>query len=443
VEAVNDKRLYLETFGCQMNEHDSEKIAAVLARRDYRLTSDPEQADLILLNTCAIRERAEQKYRSTLGRYRAIKERRPDLIIGVGGCAAQQSGERILRETSYVDMVFGTQALLRLPALLDEVREKRRVADLDFTRSLTDRFDSSLVPLSRHPARAYVTAMEGCDLFCSFCVVPHTRGREISRPANQILTEVRALAERGVKEVTLLGQTVNAYGRRRGQVSFAALLAAIDRVPGIARIRFTSSHPVYMTAGLIEAYGRLEHLCPHLHLPVQSGSDRILGLMRRRYDRAGYRDIVRRLRTACSDVALTSDIIVGFPGETEADFEETLSLMREIRFSDLYAFAYSERSGTKASTLPGWVPEPLRRERLARVLDLQRKIGLEENRARIGAIEEVLVEGRRKTDPGRLTGRTGHNKVVSFAGDPALAGSIEAVRIVDASPGSLLGKPLA
>jgi tRNA-2-methylthio-N6-dimethylallyladenosine synthase len=442
-EVVNAKRLYLETFGCQMNEHDSEKIAAVLARRDYRLTSDPEQADLILLNTCAIREKAEQKYRSTLGRFRAIKERRPDLIIGVGGCAAQQSGDRILREIPHVDVVFGTQALLRLPALLDQVREERRAADLDFTTRLTDRFDSSLIPQSRHPARAYVTVMEGCDLFCSFCVVPYARGREISRPADQILTEVRVLAERGVKEITLLGQTVNAYGRRRGQVTFAALLAAIDRVPGIARIRFTSSHPIYMTEGLIETYERLEHLCPHLHLPVQSGSDRILGLMRRRYDRAGYCDIVRRLREVRPDVALTSDIIVGFPGETVVDFEETLSLMREIRFSDLYAFAYSERSGTKASTLTGWIPEPLRRERLARVLELQRKIGLEENRSRIGAIDKVLVEGRSRTDPAKLTGRTGHNKVVNFAGDPALAGSIAAVQIIDASSSSLLGKPLA
>jgi tRNA-2-methylthio-N6-dimethylallyladenosine synthase len=441
--AVNGKRLYLETFGCQMNEHDSEKIAAVLARRDYRLTADPEEADLILLNTCAIRERAEQKYRSTLGRFRAIKERKPGLIIGVGGCAAQQSGVAILREIPQVDMVFGTHSVLRLPALLDKVREKRRVADLDFTTDLADRFDATLIPMLRNPARAYVTAMEGCDLFCTFCVVPYTRGREISRPPDQILAEVRALTKRGVKEVTLLGQTVNAYGRRRGEVSFPALLGALDELPGIARMRFTSSHPIYMTDALIEAYGRLEHLCPHLHLPVQSGSDRILARMRRRYDRAGYRDIVRRLRQTRPDVAVTSDIIVGFPGETEADFEETLSLMRETRFSDLYTFAYSERSVTKAFAFAPRVPEPVRRERLARVVELQREIGLEQNRARVGAIEEVLVEGRSKTDPARLTGRTGHNKVVNFAGGSELAGTITPLRIIDAFPNSLLGEPLA
>ncbi|MFQ5458428.1 MAG: tRNA (N6-isopentenyl adenosine(37)-C2)-methylthiotransferase MiaB, partial [Myxococcota bacterium] len=332
-----ERYLYLETFGCQMNEHDSEKIAAVLARENYRLTRDPAKADLILLNTCAIREKAEQKYLSTLGRYRPLKDQKPDLIIGVGGCAAQQAGERLLRQCAHVDLVFGTHNILKLPALLREVREKRRVARVDFTSALENRFDETLIPLSRHPAKAYVTVMEGCDLFCAFCVVPYTRGREVSRPPGQILAEVRALAGRGVKEVTLLGQTVNAYGRRDGQTPFHALLFAIDAVPGIARVRFTSSHPRYLSEGLIDAYRRMKHLCPHLHLPVQSGSDTTLARMRRHYTRARYVEIIAQVRRARPDVAVTTDLIAGFPGESEEDFEATLDLMREARFADCYA----------------------------------------------------------------------------------------------------------
>ena len=437
-----DKYLYLETFGCQMNEHDSEKIAAVLARDNYRLTRDPQQADLILLNTCAIREKAEQKYRSTLGRYRALKARKPELIIGVGGCSAQQQGERLLKQCPHVDLVFGTHSILRLPALLDEVRERRRVVSVDFTDSLEDRFDATILPISRDPAKAYVTVMEGCDLFCTFCVVPFTRGREVSRPPAQILSEVRALADRGVKEVTLLGQTVNAYGRRRGQTPFHELLLAIDEIPGVERVRFTSSHPLYATEGLIDAYRRMKHLCPHLHLPVQSGSNRTLARMRRRYTREAYLDIVARVRKARPDVAVTTDLLVGFPGESAEDFEETLGLMREVRFSDAYTFAYSERHVTRAAAYPDQVPQRERKERLARVLALQKEISLADNQSRIGGIEDVLVEGRSKTDAARLTGRTGHNKVVNFAGDPKLAGTITPVQITAAFPNSLGGEPL-
>jgi len=446
---MQEKLLYIETFGCQMNEHDSGKIAALLARRRYRLTEDPEKADLIVVNTCAIREKAEHKVRSSLGRYRALKERRPGLVIGVGGCVAQQQGEALLRQVPHVDLVFGTQGILRLPGLLDDVARRRRVADTDFTTDLRARFDADLLPISPAPAKAWVTVMEGCDLFCTFCVVPTTRGREISRPAGEILEEIRRLAERGVKEVTLLGQTVNAYGRRKGQVAFHDLLAAIDEVPGIERIRFTSSHPIYVTAGLVEAYRRLKHLCPHLHLPVQSGSDRVLHRMRRRYTRAEYLDVVGRLRDARPDLALTTDVITGFPGETEEDFEATLSLLAEARFSDLYAFAYSERPDTKAPAFPDPVPEAARRDRLARLLAFQTEIGLAGNAGHVGCVEDVLVEGRSKTDPSRLTGRTGHHKVVNFtvrsggrSGDPAgpLAGAIVPVRIVEAHPNSLVGE---
>ena len=446
---MDEKLLYIETFGCQMNEHDSGKIAALLDHRSYSLTDDPEKADLIVVNTCAIREKAEQKFRSSLGRYRLLKERRPGVVIGVGGCVAQQQGEALLKQAPQVDLVFGTQGIPRLPALLDEVARGRRVADTDFTTDLRDRFDAGLTPVSSIPAKATVTVMEGCDLFCTFCVVPATRGREISRPAEQILDEVRRLAARGVKEVTLLGQTVNAYGRRRGAVTFDALLAAIDEIPGIERIRFTSSHPIYVTPGLVEAYRRLKHLCPHLHLPVQSGSDRVLARMRRRYTRAQYLGIVARLRDARADLALTTDIIVGFPGETNEDFEATLALLREVRFSDLYAFAYSERPGTKAPSLPDPVPESVRKERLALLFALQAEIGLAGNASRVGCVEDVLIEGRSRTDPSRLTGRTGHHKVVNFvvrsggpSGDSAgrLAGAILPVRILEAHFNSLVGE---
>jgi tRNA-2-methylthio-N6-dimethylallyladenosine synthase len=317
------------------------------------------------------------------------------------------------------------------------------VAETDFTTRLTDRFDATLIPLSGRIAMAYVTVMEGCDLFCTFCVVPLTRGREISRPPEQILDEVGRLAERGVKEVTLLGQTVNAYGRRRGELSFEELLSRIDEVPGIERIRFTSNHPVYVTSGLIEAYRRLKHLCPHLHLPVQSGSDRVLARMRRRYTRARYLDIVRKIREARPDVAITSDLIVGFPGESEEDFEETLALMREVRFSDVYAFTYSERQGTKAATFTGTVSPDERNERLVRLIALQKEISLEGNQDRIGSVEEVLIGGRSKTDPAKLTGRTGHNKVVNFHGAPELCGTLVPVRITTAYAKSLGGVPLA
>ncbi len=448
---MEERLLYIETFGCQMNEHDSGKIAALLARRQYRLTDDPEKADLIVVNTCAIREKAEHKFRSSLGRYRALKERKPDLVIGVGGCVAQQEGAALLRQVPHVDLVFGTQSILRLPAMLDDVARRRRVADTDFTTELSQRFDADLIPLSSSPAKAWVTVMEGCDLLCAFCVVPVTRGREISRPAGEILDEVRQLAERGVREVTLLGQTVNAFGRRKGQVPFHELLAAIDEVPGIDRIRFTSSHPIYVTPGLIDAYRRLKHLCPHLHLPVQSGSDPVLARMRRRYTRGEYLDLVGRLREARPDVALTTDIITGFPGETDEDFEATLSLLLDVRYSDLYAFAYSERPGTRAPAFSDAVPAPVRKARLARLLDFQAEIGLAGNTARVGDVEDVLVEGRSRTDPSRLTGRTGHNKVVNFVvrsaerletGDRAgaLSGAIVPVRILEAHPNSLFGE---
>jgi tRNA-2-methylthio-N6-dimethylallyladenosine synthase len=438
-----EKYLYIETFGCQMNEHDSGKMVALLAARDYRLTDDPEKADLILVNTCAVRGKAEQKFRSTLGRYRTLKERKPGLIIGVAGCVAQVQGKAILNRVAHVDLVIGTHHLLELPGLLEEVAAGGRVAATDFTPDLHDRFNAHLIPHAYVPTKAYVTVMEGCDLFCTFCIVPYTRGRELSRPADEIVDEVRRLARQGVTEVTLLGQTVNAYGRRGGGVGFHDLLARIDEVPGIARIRFTSSHPLYVTGGLIEAYRNLKHLCPHLHLPVQSGSDAVLARMRRRHTRAQYLDIVRRVRLARSDVAVTTDLIVGFPGETEEDFKQTLRLMREVQFSDIYAFVYSERPETKAAGFTDRVPEPVRRERLARVLEAQREINLAQNRTCVGGVLDVLVEGRSKTDHGKLTGRTPHHRIVNFRGDEGDIGRIVAVRILEASSHSLSGEALS
>jgi tRNA-2-methylthio-N6-dimethylallyladenosine synthase len=454
-------RFQIRTYGCQMNVHDSEKLANLLLHAGYVACDDAEQADLLLINTCSIREKAEHRLYSDLGALRSWKAARAGRVLGVGGCVAQQEGDALLRRFAHLDFAFGTHNLRLVPRLADAAREGERAARVEESRSL-DRFD---LP-ARHPAfagaarrSAFVTVMEGCDLFCSFCVVPRTRGREISRPAAAILDEVAALAARGVREVFLLGQTVNAYGRhdlRRGRdeagvVPFAELLARIAAVPGIDRIRYTSPHPSFFDDALVAAHGALAPLCPHVHLPAQSGSDRVLAAMRRRYAADDLRRLAAALRTARPDLALTTDLIVGFPGETETDFEATLGLVRDVGFVDSYSFKYSPRPGTAAAEFPDRVDPDLAQARLERLQGLQRELTLAAHRARVGSRTEVLLEGPSPKSPSaaaQLQGRDPqHRRVHLSAADlpgPAGAalGSLVPVEIVEATPHALLGRPL-
>jgi tRNA-2-methylthio-N6-dimethylallyladenosine synthase len=449
------RRFQLRVFGCQMNQHDAEKIANLLHHDGYRPAGSVEEADLILVHTCSVRDKAEQKLYSELGALSDLKARRPDLLLGVGGCVAQQEGGRLLRRFPRLDFAFGSQNIRHLPGMVAAARARRRALRVDWEADPGARFE-----LPEHhpefrspmPGRAFVTVMEGCDLFCSFCVVPTTRGREVSRPGREIEAEVRRHAERGVSEVILLGQTVNAYGRPRpgraeGEVSFAELLRRVARIPGIERVRFTSPHPLFVTDDLIVAYASLPELCPHIHLPVQSGSSRVLAAMSRRYDRAQYLSIVERLLRARPDLAITTDLIVGFPGETDEDFEETLSLCRVVRFVDSFSFKYSPRPGTPA-VRRGLAPVDAEtaQRRLAALQDLQRELTLDAHRRRVGRCARVLVEGPSRRGGGQQTGRCEYNRVVNLLPGvgadraPPEPGSIVDVRIAAATPHSLLGE---
>ncbi len=444
-------RFHLRSFGCQMNQHDAEKISNLLHHEGYRPAASPEQADLILVHTCSVREKAEHKLYSELGALAALKAEQPDLLIGVGGCVAQQEGGRLLSRFAQVDFVFGPQNLAHLGSMIASARERERVLRVDYDGDPQARFE---LP-ERHPeyssptpGRAFVTVMEGCDLFCTFCVVPRTRGREVSRSSEQVLAEVRRLAAEGAVEVTLLGQTVNAYGRPRpgrvaGEIAFAELIPAVARVPGIERVRFTSPHPIFTTQALIDCYRDVPELCPHMHLPVQSGSSRVLAAMNRRYTREDYLDIVVRLRDARPDIALTTDIIVGFPGETPADFEETLSLVAEARFTDSFSFKYSPRPGTPALRRGLEPVAPAEAQaRLERLQALQRGLTLEAHQARVGEQLAVLVEGASRRGGAQQSGRCPSNRVVNFTSAPPLPpGRIAPLQIIGASPHSLLGVP--
>jgi tRNA-2-methylthio-N6-dimethylallyladenosine synthase len=448
-------RVLIRSYGCQMNAHDSEKLANLLTHQGYRATERLEQADLLIINTCSIRDKAEQRLYSDIGALRAWRRGAPGRLLGVAGCVAQQQGDRLLARFAHVDFVFGPQNLRLVPLLVESARRGERAARVEESRSL-ERFD---LP-DRHPdlsdsrpGRAYVTVMEGCDMFCSFCIVPHTRGREISRPAAEIVTEVERLARRGVREVVLLGQTVNAYGRhdlRRGRAAqagtlgFGALLERLSQVPGIARLRYTSPHPIFFDDALIRAHGELDALCPHVHLPLQSGSTRVLARMRRRYGADDYRRLVERLRAARADLAITTDLIVGFPGETDADFRDTLALVREVGFVDSYSFKFSPRPGTAAAALADTVPPALAQERLEELQALQRGLTLAAHRARVGGETQVLVEGASRHGPQQGSGRDPYHRVVNFAPTAdARPGELRGVRIVDATPHSLIGEPVA
>jgi len=439
LQALENKYLYIQTYGCQMNVHDSEQITALMRQFGYERTDNPRRADLIIVNTCSIREKAAQKAISQIGRFRELKRKRPDLIIGVGGCLAQQWGQNMLRKAPHLNLVFGTHNIDRLPGLVAYITETgSRVVETAFQESIGS-LDIRALPEKGNPS-AYVTIMQGCNNFCSYCVVPSVRGREVSRNSKDILTEIRTLADHGVKEVILLGQNVNCYGKTLSEeCDFAALVTQIGGIAGIERIRFTTSHPKDLSGELIRCFRQVDPLCEHIHLPVQSGSNSVLREMNRGYSREAYLEKVMSLRSACPEISITSDVIVGFPGESDKDFQETIDLMEKIRFDNLYSFMYSEREGTAALKLDQKVSACVKRERLQCLQALQEQHTLEKNRDLEGRIQDVLVEGRSRNCRSDVTGRTRSNKIVNFEGGIELTGSIVPVRITDAYLHSLRG----
>ena len=436
------KRLYVKTFGCQMNEYDSAKIADVMAAaHGMELATTPEDADLLVMNTCSVREKAQEKLFSELGRWRELKRERPDLVIGVGGCVASQEGEGIWARAPFVDLVFGPQTLHRLPELFAEVQEKHtRAIDISFPE--IEKFDRLPDARAEGPT-AFVSIMEGCSKYCTFCVVPYTRGEEFSRPFDDVVAEVHGLAAQGVREVTLLGQNVNAYrglthdGRITDLASLIRHIAAID---GIGRIRYTTSHPVEFTPRLIAVYGEVPELVGHVHLPVQSGSDRVLAAMKRGHTALEYLSKIRRLREIRPEISISSDFIVGFPGETEDDFAATLKLVDQVGFDHSFSFIYSARPGTPAATLRDDVPIADKKRRLVILQARLEALARDRSRAMVGSVQRILVGGAAKKDPRELAGRTENNRVVNFAGNPALVGRFADVKITAALPNSLRGE---
>jgi tRNA-2-methylthio-N6-dimethylallyladenosine synthase len=441
------KKLFIRTHGCQMNEYDSSRMADLLgASQGYELVAAPEDADVILLNTCSIREKAQEKVFHQLGRWRALKEQNPDLVIGVGGCVASQEGPALRRRAPWVDVVFGPQTLHRLPEMIDAARAPagaRRVPLVDVSFPEIEKFDRLPEPRADGPT-AFVSVMEGCSKYCTFCVVPYTRGREVSRPVTAVMREVAALARQGVAEINLLGQNVNAY---RGAIEddhadLAELIQYVAGIEGIERIRFTTSHPVEFTDSLIAAFRDVPQLVNHLHLPVQSGSDRILGMMKRGHTAAEYRTKIEKLRAVRPDIDVSSDFIVGFPGETDADFRATLQLIDDVGFDNSFSFLYSSRPGTPAAGLPDPVPLADKEARLAHLQARIRERADAVSRAMVGTRQRLLVTGASRRGGGELAGRTENNRVVNFAGDPKHIGSFLDVRIDAALTNSLRGSVL-
>jgi tRNA-2-methylthio-N6-dimethylallyladenosine synthase len=435
VHSTAKNRYFIQTFGCQMNVNDSEKIAGLLESRGFEAVATPAEADFVFLNTCAVREKATVKFQQSLLRLERMKRGRPDLRIGVGGCVAQLEGEALVSRSPQVDVLVGTHNLRRIPELLEQAAETGRIAvDLD---RRADAFGvPDAVTAHANPVRAYVTAMEGCNLVCSFCVVPRTRGPEVNRPAEEVVAEVEAVVAQGFGEVMLLGQTVNAY-RSEGR-DFADLLALVDAVPGLRRLRFTTSHPSHVTERLARALRDLERVCPYLHLPVQSGSDRVLGSMRRGYTRAQYLETVALLREHVPHMALSSDVIVGYPRETPAEFDETLSLVESVGFDGLFSFSYSPRPGTTALRLTDDVPEDEKRQRLNVLNSHQQQWQRRRNETLVGRADEVLVETI--DGPGRVSGRTPQFRIVHLDGPESLLGQAVKVEITGAGSNSLQGR---
>lgn len=435
-------KLFIKTHGCQMNEYDSSKMQDVLTdTHDLTITEIESEADVILLNTCSIREKAQEKVFSQLGRWRKLKEKNPDLVIGVGGCVASQEGDNILKRAPYVDMVFGPQTLHRLPKMLNAVKDEAK-SQMDITFPEIEKFDNMPEP-KKDGASAFVSIMEGCSKYCTFCVVPYTRGEEVSRPLDGVLAEVMQLAVQGVKEVNLLGQNVNAY---RGDthdgevVDLAHLIHYVSAIEGIERIRFTTSHPVEFTDALIEAYRDVPKLANYLHLPVQSGSDRVLSAMKRGHTAIEYKQKIRKLRAVRPDISLSSDFIVGFPGETDKEFEATMKLIEDIKFDQSFSFIYSKRPGTPASNIEDEIPMSVKKKRLQRLQDTINGFAAEISQEMVGTIQNVLIEGLSKKDDKQLAGRTENNRVVNFDANPRLIGQLVDVEITQAVRNSLKGK---
>jgi len=440
------KKLYIKTHGCQMNEYDSARMADLLKSGEaVEVTDSAEEADILLLNTCSIREKAQEKVFHQLGRWKSLKNAKPDLIIGVGGCVASQEGQAIMDRAPYVDMVFGPQTLHRLPDMITEVRAKGGVGVVDVSFPEIEKFDNLPAPGADGPS-AFVSIMEGCSKYCTFCVVPYTRGEEVSRPVDDVIAEIAHLAQQGVREVNLLGQNVNTY---RGEthdgdiMDLAELITLIATLEGIDRIRYTTSHPVEFTDALIDVYAEVPELVSHLHLPVQSGSDRILAAMKRGHTALEYKSKLRRLRKIRPDISFSSDFIIGFPGETERDFEDTMKLINDIGFDVSFSFIYSARPGTPASDLPDETPMEIKKQRLQ---ILQQRIiqqAMAISRRMVGTTQRILVTGLSKKDPGEFSGRTENNRIVNFRhDDPDVVGHFIDVEIVDALPNSLRGVPV-
>ena len=440
------KKVFIRTFGCQMNEYDSDKMVDVLAGSDDVVkTENPEEADIILFNTCSVREKAQEKVFHDLGRIRHLKQQNPNLVIGVGGCVASQEGAAIVARAPYVDLVFGPQTLHRLPQMIAARRESGR-AQVDISFPEIEKFDA-LPPATVTGTSAFVSIMEGCSKYCSFCVVPYTRGEEVSRPLDDVVAEIAALVERGVREITLLGQNVNAYRGKFGgdmdddePADLAFLIETLAGMEGIERIRYTTSHPREMTQRLIDIYRNTPKLVSHLHLPVQSGSDRILAAMKRGYSVLEYKSLVKKLKAARPDLSLSSDFIIGFPGETEEDFEKTMRLVEELNFDNSFSFVYSPRPGTPAADMTDDTPAELKIKRLMRLQKTIEAQALKISQAMVGTMQRVLVEGHAKKDASELAGRTDNNRVVNFAGNDRLIGRFIDVTITAALPHSLRGE---
>ncbi len=436
------KKLYIKTYGCQMNEYDSAKMADVLRACEGMVQTDqPEEADVILFNTCSIREKAEDKVFSDLGRVRPLKQAKPDLLIGVGGCVASLEGEAIAKRAPYVDVVFGPQTLHRLPQLL-RARRDTGMPQVDISFPEIEKFDHLPAP-EKAAGMAFVSVMEGCSKYCTYCVVPYTRGEEVSRPLADVLRDIQVLVGQGVKEITLLGQNVNAYcgATEDGDtVDFAFLLQAVAAIEGVERLRYTTSHPREMTQRVIDVYATTPKLVSHLHLPVQSGSDRILAAMKRGYTALEYKSVIRRLRAARPDICISSDFIVGFPGETEQDFEATMKLIDDVGFDVSFSFVYSARPGTPAAELPDGTPPEVKSARLARLQARIDELELKVNQAMLGTVQRVLVEGVSKKDAQELAGRTDNNRVVNFRGTADMIGHFADVRITEVVRHTLRGE---
>lgn len=436
-----NKKVFIKTFGCQMNEYDSNRMLDSLNdSHNVEATKDEAQADIMLLNTCSVREKAQEKVFHQLGRWRKLKEKNPDLVIGVGGCVASQEGDAILKRAPYVDMVFGPQTLHRLPKMYDDV-VKTKSPSVDISFPEIEKFDALPAP-KVEGVTAFVSIMEGCSKYCSFCVVPYTRGEEFSRSFDDVIAEVYSLAEQGVREVTLLGQNVNAYwgAMHDGSMAdFALLIRYVAEIEGIERIRYTTSHPLEFTDSLINVYADVPKLVNHLHLPVQSGSDRILTAMKRRYKAADYIKIIEKIRKIRPNISMSSDFIIGFPGETDEDFEDTMRLIETIGYDLSFSFIYSARPGTPASDLEDNVPMDVKRERLARLQKRITEMAMQISENMVGTTQRLLVDRPARKDPIQISGRTENNRVVNFDGDHALIGHFVDVRITEALPNSLRG----